>query len=162
MGAEVLALKPDVIVTGPPAAFAFAPGGVYPIRTVPVVFTAVSDPVGAGMVASLSRPGGNMTGLSSAGVEINTKRLELLNEAVPGVRRIAVLAHPGHSLYDRMVKGVRATAQALNIELQIIDVGLTDSLDMAFEAMARARAGGLIVCKVRISSASGSGSWTSR
>src|SRR4029450_13640367 len=93
LAADLVALKVDVIVVG---------GGTRPTlaamqatRTIPIVFTGVGDPVESGLVTSLARPGGNVTGLSSLGPELVGKRLELLKQAVPGVSRVAVLFLPG-------------------------------------------------------------------
>jgi len=87
IAAEMERLKVDVIVACSACAFLVAPSGAAPVRGIPIVFVAVSDPVAAGMVASLARPGGMMTGLSYQGIELNVKRLQMLKEALPGVTR---------------------------------------------------------------------------
>src|SRR5262250_2511668 len=96
IAAEVERLQPDVILACAPCAFRVAPNGPAPIRGIPIVFVAVSDPVGAKMVASLVKPGGNMTGVSYLGIELNVKRLELLKEAMPKVTSVGVLVLKEH------------------------------------------------------------------
>jgi putative tryptophan/tyrosine transport system substrate-binding protein len=151
IGAELAGLHLDVIVATSAAAFAFgdiqpglAAGQKHwsPIRTTPIVFVAVSDPVGAGMVRSLARPGGNMTGLSYQGVELNPKRLELLKEAMPQLSRVAVLAYPTHPLRKKMVDEVEAVADRLGLQLVVhdVDTGGPELLDSAFDAMAQEKA----------------------
>jgi putative ABC transport system substrate-binding protein len=111
--AEIVKLKPDVIVATGPAAVLYAPvaqqplGAPFwsPIRDIPIVFAGISDPVAVGMVPSLARPGGTMTGISYLGVELNPKRLQLLKEALPALTRVGVLVPSNHSLRDRMVRG---------------------------------------------------------
>src|SRR5262249_49918279 len=112
MVVEIVKLKPDVIVATGPAAFLYAPvpeapaGTPFwsPIRDIPIVFAGVSDPVAAGLVQSLARPGGTMTGISYLGVELNPKRLQLLKEALPALTRVGVLVPPNHPLHDRLVR----------------------------------------------------------
>ena len=113
--AELLALTPDVILANGTSA-------VGPLleatRTVPIVFVQVSDPVGAGYVASLARPGGNATGVSSLSYGIAGKRLELLREVVPSISRIAVLWNPGSPIMVIQEKETRAAAEVLGIEIR--------------------------------------------
>jgi len=148
ISAELAGLHLDVIVATSAAAFAFGdiPSDLAakqkhwsPIRTTPIVFAAVSDPVAAGMVKSLARPGGNMTGLSYQGIDLNPKRLELLKEAVPSLSRVAILAYPTHPLRKKMVSEVEAVADRLGLRLHVYDVdtGGSELLDSAFDAMAR-------------------------
>ena len=99
LAAELLALKVDVIVAGGTLA---ALAAKQATRTLPIVFAAVADPVGSGLVTSLARPGGNVTGLSVLLPELVGKRLELLTQAVPGVSRVAVLWQPGASANARI------------------------------------------------------------
>ncbi len=138
----------DVVVAIGPSAFLIAPFGPAPIRGIPIVFAGVSDPLGAGMVASLARPGGNMTGFSYLGVELNVKRLQLLKEAVPEMTRVGVLAATNHPLRDRMVKEVEAAARGLKVTSSVFMVATTDPatmIDAAFEAMAKERVAGVLV-----------------
>jgi putative ABC transport system substrate-binding protein len=138
ISAEVERLSPDVVLACAPCAFRVAPNGSAPIRGIPIVFVAVSDPVSAKMVVSLAKPGGNMTGASYLGVELNVKRLQLLKEAVPRIGRVGVLVLKGHPLRDRMVGLMEDGARALNVKLHFVDVASTPALQLeeAFEALA--------------------------
>ena len=146
LAAELVALKVDVIL---------AEGGTLGPRvamrvttTIPIVFIAVGDPVGSGLVTSLARPGGNVTGLSNIGPELVGKCLELLKQAVPGVDRVAVLWVPG-ALGERtdkdMLKGAEVAGRALGVQLQFVDARGLENFDRAFSDMTRARAGALTV-----------------
>src|SRR5262249_56725185 len=141
--AEIVKLKPDVIVATGPAAFLYAPvpeapaGTPFwsPIRDIPIVFAGVSDPVAAGLVQSLARPGGTMTGISYLGVELNPKRLQLLKEALPALTRVGVLVPSNHPLRERMVREVEGAATSLGVKLQLLEVATTDppeQIDHAF------------------------------
>jgi len=116
--------------------------------TIPIVAGAMGDPVGDGLVASLARPGGNITGLTFLGPELVPKRLGLLKEALPKVTRVAALWHPG-AFGERttrdMLKGTEAAARALGVQLQLVEVRGPDELDRAFSTMAKERADALIV-----------------
>jgi len=119
-------------------------------RTIPIVFTAVADPVAMGLVASLARPGGNVTGVAhQVGLEIDGKRLELLLEAVPGVTRVAALQHGAFvsavPARIRRQQAVEAAARSLGVHLQIVEVDTPDELEGAFAAMTRAGAEALVV-----------------
>jgi putative ABC transport system substrate-binding protein len=146
LAAELVALKVDVIVTeaGTTAA---ALAAKQATRTLPIVFAAVADPVGSGLVTSLARPGGNVTGLSGLSAELVGKRLDLLRQAVPGVVQIAVLWLPG-ALGERtekeMLTGAGVAARGLGVRLQFVEVGRDPAdIDRAFSDMTRARAGAL-------------------
>ena len=115
--------------------------------TIPIVMVGVGDPVGSGLVASLARPGGNVTGstYSGAGMEIYAKQLELLVETVPKVRRVAILSNPtnpGHPLWMREIKGA---GRSLGVQLQFLEARGPAELDGAFAAMAKDRVGALLV-----------------
>ena len=145
LAAELVALKVDVIVTGStPAALA----AKQATRTLPIVFVAVGDPVGSGLVTSLARPGGNVTGLSNLAPELVGKCLELLKQAVPGVSRVAVLWQPG-AVGERtekdMLKEAEVAARALGVRLQFVEARGPEDFDRAFSDMTRARAGALTV-----------------
>ena len=146
LAAELVALKVDVIVAagGTPAALA----AKQATRTLPIVFAAAADPVGSGLVTSLARPGGNVTGLSTLAPELVGKRLELLKQAVPGVSRVAVLWQPG-AVGERtekdMLKEAEVAARALGVRLQFVEARGPDDFDRAFSDMTRARAGALTV-----------------
>jgi ABC-type uncharacterized transport system substrate-binding protein len=146
LAAELVALKVDVIVTGGSTIAALA--AKQATRTLPIVFAAAGDPVTSGLVTSLARPGGNVTGLSSLFPELVGKRLELLTQAVPGVSRVAVLRLPG-ALGERtakdMLTGTEVAARALGVGLQVVEARGSDDFDRAFSDMTRARAGALTV-----------------
>ncbi len=145
LAAELVALKVDVIVApSTPAALA----AKQATRTLPIVFAVAADPVASGLVTSLARPGGNVTGLSILAPELVGKRLELLTQAVPGVSRVAVLWQPG-GLGERtekdMLKGAEVAARALGVRLQFVEARGPADFDRAFSDMTRARAGALTV-----------------
>jgi putative tryptophan/tyrosine transport system substrate-binding protein len=145
LAAELVALKVDVIVVGnTPAAVA----AKQATGTLPIVFTGVGDPVASGLVTSLARPGGNVTGLSMLAPELVGKCLEQLKQAVPAVSRVAVLWHPG-ALGERteqdMLKGAEVAARALGVRLQFVEARGAADFDKAFSEMTRARAGALTV-----------------
>jgi len=115
--------------------------------TIPVVVPAMGDPVGDGLVASLARPGRNITGLTFLGPELAPKRLDLLKQALPKASRVAALWHPGASgerTTTEMLKATEAAARTLAIELQLVEVGGTDEFDRAFSEMTRNRADAFI------------------
>jgi putative tryptophan/tyrosine transport system substrate-binding protein len=145
LAAELVALKVDVIVAGgTPAALATKQA----TKTLPIVFTAVADPVTSGLVTSLARPGGNVTGLSVLLPELVGKCLERLKQAVPEVSRVAVLWQPG-GLGERtekdMLKRAEVAARALGVRLQFLEARGPADFDRAFSDMTRARAGALTV-----------------
>jgi putative ABC transport system substrate-binding protein len=146
MAAELVALRPDVIVTmgGMVAALAARRA----TGTIPIVMAGAADPVLRGLAASLARPGGNVTGLSSFGPEIAAKRLEILIEAAGKPARIAYLLHrsarslPTSSGY---VDGARALARAKGAELQTVEVDTVDDIEPAFAALARQRVDAVLI-----------------
>jgi putative ABC transport system substrate-binding protein len=146
LAAELVALKVDVIFAGGGTLSALA--AKQATRTLPIVFAAVVDPIASGVVTSLARPGGNVTGLSTLTPELVGKGLELLKQAVPGVSRVAVLWHPG-GLGERtgknMLKAAEVAARALGMRLQIVEARGPADFDRAFSDMTRARAGALTV-----------------
>jgi ABC-type uncharacterized transport system substrate-binding protein len=113
--------------------------------TIPIVFVAVGDPVGSGIVSSLARPGGNITGLSTLGTEIAGKRLELLKEIIPRLDRIAVLRNIINPVSGSMLKETQVAAQGLRVQLQIVEVRDPNEFENAFAAINRERAGALVV-----------------
>jgi putative ABC transport system substrate-binding protein len=117
-------------------------------KTIPIVFAAVGDPITDGLVTSLARPGGNVTGLSVLSPELVGKRLEQLKQAVPGVSRVAVLWQPGAAptrTEQEMLKEGEVTAQALGVRPQFVEARRPADLDRAFSDMTKARAGALTV-----------------
>jgi putative ABC transport system substrate-binding protein len=148
LAAELVALKVDVLFAsaGTPGALA----AKQATRTLPIVFTAVADPVGSGLVISLARPGGNATGLSILSVTPDSvgKGLELLTQAVPGLTRVAVLWQPGQlgEHYEgNLLKAAEAAGRALGVRLQFVEAQRPADVEKAFSEMTRARAGALAV-----------------
>jgi putative ABC transport system substrate-binding protein len=118
LAAELVQLKVDVIVaSSTPAALAVK----RVTTTIPVVFTVVGDPVGSGLVMSLARPGGNFTGLTNIAFDLDAKRLELLKEAVVKISRVAVLMDPNFQPHREGMKMLKASAQALSVELRSVE-----------------------------------------
>ncbi len=145
--AELIALKVDVIVTaGTPASLAVKKA----TTSIPLVMVAVGDPIGVGLVASLARPGGNSTGLTSIAPELEGKRLELLRQAIPKLSSIAVLWNPDNSFHVGSLKETRAAAQVLGIKVQVLGVRASDEFPAAFAAILRERPGALLVLADRI------------
>ena len=145
LAAELVALKVDLIVA--PTTLA-ARAAKQATETISIVFATVADPVASGLVTSLARPGGNVTGLSSLAPELVGKRLEQLKQAVPGVSQVAVLWEPG-GLGERterdMLKAADVTALALGVRLQVVEARGPADFDRAFSEMTRARTGALAV-----------------
>src|SRR6185503_1395217 len=132
--AELVALRVDVIVaaaTQPVHAAAAA------TKTIPIVMPNHSDPVGSGLVVSLARPGKNVTGLSILNPELTGKRLALLREAVPGLRRVAVLWNPSHQVHPSMLKESAAAAGALGLQLRTIEARGQADYERAFFTMTK-------------------------
>jgi ABC-type uncharacterized transport system substrate-binding protein len=107
--------------------------------------TGTGDPVGTGLVANLSRPGGNVTGLSSIGPDLNTKRLELLKETVAGASRVAVLFNGANPSNVAALKEVEIAGRALDVQIQSSDVREADGFERAFDAATRQRANAVLV-----------------
>jgi putative ABC transport system substrate-binding protein len=138
---ELVQSKVDVIVAQGAA--------LLPAKTatqsIPIVFGLSGDPVEAGFVASVARPGGNMTGVTLLALELVGKRLELLKEAVPRVSRVAVLANPEHPGEKRELEETRAAARSLGLTLQYVEVKRSADFDKAFDAINKDHADGLLV-----------------
>jgi len=145
LAAELVALKVDVIVAGgTPQALA----AKQATRTIPIVLTGAGDPVTSGLVTSLARPGGNVTGLSVLRPDLVGKCLELLKQAIPGVSHVAVLWHPGghgERTEENMLKEAEVAGRALGVRLQFVETRGPADFDRAFSEMTRARAGALTV-----------------
>jgi putative ABC transport system substrate-binding protein len=145
LAAELVGLNVDVILAGStPAALA----AKQATGTVPIVFAATPDPVGSGLVTSLARPGGNVTGLSLFAPELVGKRLELLKQVAPGVTRVAVLWQPGGQVERTekdLLRAAEAAARALGIQLQFVEARGPADIDRAFADMTKARARALTV-----------------
>src|SRR3989441_739954 len=129
--AEFVRLKVDVIVTNatPPVAAAKQATSV-----IPIVFAAAGDPVGTGLVASLARPGGNVTGLSIQQTDLAAKRLELLREVVPGLRRLAILANIGSAAAVLDMREVEATARTLGLDVATLEIRRAEDIALGFDA----------------------------
>ena len=143
--AELVGLKVDVIVVG---STGMALAAKQVTTTIPIVAAVMADPVRDGLVASLARPAGNITGLTFFAPSLIAKRLQLLREAVPGTYQVAVLSHPGvyseHTMRD-MLEEAEVAAQKLGMRLQFLEAKSPREFDRAFSAMTTAGASGLIV-----------------
>ena len=142
LAAELVRLKVDVLVPGS------TPGALAAKKataTIPIVMVMSGDPVASGLIASLARPGGNVTGVSFLGQELNEKRLELLKEAVPGATRVAVLVDPAYPNIGSTLKGMEGAARALGVQLRVLKVHDPSEFEKAFAAMSKERARALIV-----------------
>jgi putative tryptophan/tyrosine transport system substrate-binding protein len=135
--AELVGLKVDVIVTGGPVPTRATRDAT---STIPIVMTQVNDPVGSGFVASLARPGGNITGLSTLAPEISGKQLELLKEILPSLSRAAVFGTSTQPGNPRMLKEVEVAAGALAVKLQYVDILVPGDIESAFGAAVKGRA----------------------
>ena len=113
--------------------------------TIPIVITMTGDPVENGLVASLAHPGGNVTGVTTLGLVLSEKRLELLKEAVPGLKRVAVLSDPAYPDTGPTMKRLEGAAQTLGMQLRIVGVRDPSGLEKAFAAIRSDRAGALMV-----------------
>jgi len=142
LATELVRLKMDVIVTtaGPPSRAA-----KQATTTIPIVFTQVDDPVAEGLIASLARPGGNITGLSQIGPQLAGKRFELLKETFPKISRAAVLWTGGSQSSVAQFKETQVVAKAMRVQLQSLEVRRSDEFEDAFRAATTGRAGALIV-----------------
>ena len=142
LAAELARLKVDIIVaTSTPATLA----AKNATGDIPIVASNFGDPVELGLIESLARPSGNITGLSYIGVETFGKELELLNEIAPEVRRVAVLSNPANPYHAPAISNVKVAAQTLKVELQLLEAQDSKEFDGAFAAMSRERAGALLV-----------------
>jgi putative ABC transport system substrate-binding protein len=145
--AELVAAGVELIVTaGTPAAFAVKNA----TPSVPCVMVAVGDPVGTGLVTSLARPGGNLTGLTSIAPELEGKRLALLREMVPTLSHFAVLWNPANPFHVAAEQGVQASAEVLRMKVLSLGVRTSEELDAAFAAMLANRPGALVVLADRV------------
>jgi putative ABC transport system substrate-binding protein len=131
-----------IVASGPTASFAARAA----TTTIPIVFLVSNDPVQLGLVASLSRPGGNMTGINILNSELASKRLELLRDLLPRVGRIALLVNPADaSLSETQVKDVNAAARSIGLKIEVHNADTSAEIDAAFEAMGRDRPDAVIV-----------------
>jgi putative ABC transport system substrate-binding protein len=142
LAAELVRLKVDIIVASATPTIVAAKRAT---STIPIVMAAVGDPVGSGLVASLARPGGNVTGLTLMSTELAGKRLQLVRELLPKATRVAVLAYRGPSGTLLFLEQMRAAAQQTGVQLVVQEVSEAGELRGAFAAMQRERAQALIV-----------------
>ena len=142
LAADLVDCRVDVLVasSGDPAAYA----AKNATSTIPIVFTS-GDAVGYGFVASLARPGGNLTGLSFLNPELNPKRFELLFELVPQAKVIALLVNPNSSSLEHVLRAVQEAAKPKGLQLHILKAGTESEIDAAFAALVQRQAGGLVV-----------------
>ena len=140
--AELVRLKVDIIVSAGPSVTRAAKAAT---TTIPIVMAQDSDPVGSGFVASLARPGGNITGLSTLAPEISGKRLELLKEIVPRLSRVAIIGSSTEPSYAQVLKEIELAAGALKLKLQLLNVRDAKDIETAFQAARKERADAILL-----------------
>jgi putative ABC transport system substrate-binding protein len=141
IAAEFVRLKVDVIITAGSA----VPAAKQATASIPIVFAVANDPIGSGLVATLARPGGNVTGLSIQAPDLAGKRLELMREVLPGVRGLAIMANAGYPAAMLELAEMETTARALGIDVSRLEVRRADDIAPAIEAL-KGRADALYVC----------------
>jgi putative tryptophan/tyrosine transport system substrate-binding protein len=139
--AELVRRQVAVIVANSPGVQAVKAA----ITTIPIVFTTASDPVQIGLVASLSRPGGNVTGVTQLYVEVMPKRLELAHELVPTATIIAALVNPTNPNTETILRDLQAAARILGVQLHVLHASTERDLDTVFATLAQLRAGALVI-----------------
>ena len=143
LASELVGLDVDVLVAVVTQAALAAQKAT---RTIPIVMVGVGDPVGTGLVASLARPGGNVTGTSSVAADVVGKQLELLRQVLPRVSRVAVLWNPTNLAFQqRQLAEAKAAASKLRMQLQVVEARTADDLERAFTVLARPRPDALLV-----------------
>jgi ABC-type uncharacterized transport system substrate-binding protein len=143
MAADLVRRRVNVIVT--PDSVVTARAAKAATTTIPIVFGIGADPVELGLVASLNRPGGNLTGAARLSSELEPKRLQLLHELVPAARTFALLVNPGNPGADALTKAVQAAARTLGLSLFVLQASTDADLDAAFAMMAWLRTEGIVV-----------------
>jgi putative ABC transport system substrate-binding protein len=143
LAADLVRRQVTVIVTsgGTPSALAAKSA----TTTIPIVFSTASDPVAAGYVASLNRPGGNLTGITTLNVEVGPKRLELLRELVPTAATIALLINPTNPAAETELRDLQTPIRTLGLQLHVLRASSERTIDDAFAALVQLRAGGLLI-----------------
>jgi putative tryptophan/tyrosine transport system substrate-binding protein len=141
LAADLVLRQVAVIVANTPA----APLAKAATTTIPIVFLTSADPVETGLVASLNRPGGNLTGVSMLNVELGPKRLELLHELVPSATTFALLVNPKHPAADQLSRDLQTAARLLGLQLHVLHASTDGDFDLAFAALRQLRAGGLVI-----------------
>src|SRR5712692_7602138 len=142
LAADLVRSKVDIIVAQSGAATQAAQQAT---RTIPIVMSLSNDPVGSGLVASLARPGGNVTGLTIIAPDLAGKQFQLLKEVIPKLSRVALLTNPANPASAPFVREAEAAARALGVRLQTLETRNPQEIDSAFAAMTRERAGALLV-----------------
>ena len=142
LAADLVGRKVDVITTGAIPATRAAKGAT---STIPIVFLTGTDPVEDGLVTSLARPGGNLTGVSVLNVELMPKRLELISELVPDAKTIALLVNPNNTNAGRIIGDVQEAARAKGMQLHILKAGSEGEVESTFASFVQLRAGALVV-----------------
>jgi putative ABC transport system substrate-binding protein len=142
LAADLVGRKVDLIMASSPPSALAAKGAT---STIPIVFRGGSDPVGDGLVASLARPGGNLTGVFLVAGELTAKRLELLSELVPRARVIALLVNPNNSTAERIIRDVQEAARAKGLQLHVLKASSESEIDTAFASLVQRHAGALVV-----------------
>jgi putative tryptophan/tyrosine transport system substrate-binding protein len=142
LAAELVRRQVAVIAAGN---FASALAAKAATTTIPIVFVVAAVPVRLGLVASLARPGGNLTGINFFNVEVTAKRLELLRELVPGATRVAVLVNPANPATETTLRDVEPAARAMGLQLQVLKAGTSREIDAAFATFVRERPDALFV-----------------
>jgi putative ABC transport system substrate-binding protein len=143
LASELVRTSPDVIVAGFGTLAAQAAQAAT--ETIPIVFASVGDPIGAGIVKSLNRPGANVTGITPQGTETGGKRLQMLEELVPGIRILAVLMNPETPFSMLALQELRVAADARGQRLEVFEIRSTDQLSHIIEFTARSGATGLVI-----------------
>jgi putative ABC transport system substrate-binding protein len=142
LAAELVQLKVDIIVAGTAPAPEAAQRAT---STIPIVMATHVDPIGSGLVASLAKPGKNVTGVSTVGPELVGKRLQLLKEVIPGISRVAVLSNPTDTTQALLLRDAQVAARSLKVRLQVLEARAPSDFVGAFSAMTKDRARGVIV-----------------
>jgi putative tryptophan/tyrosine transport system substrate-binding protein len=142
LAAELVQLNVDVIVAGTAPAPEAAQRAT---STIPIVMATHVNPIGSGLVASLAKPGKNVTGVSTLGPELAGKRLQLLKEVIPGVSRVAVLSNPTDTSQANLLRDAQVAARSLKVHLQVLEARAPSDFTGAFSAMTKERAGGVII-----------------
>ena len=151
LAADLVRLRVAVIAT--PGSTTAAAAAKSATTTIPIVFSGGGDPVQTGLVASLNRPGGNVTGVSSMSGELGTKRVGLLQELVPRAARLAVLVNPNNPLAEAFVADIRAAAPAIGRQIEVVTASTSRDIDTAFATLVQKRADALVSVPTRCSSA---------
>ena len=142
LAADLVGRKVDLIMaSSPPSALAAKSA----TSTIPIVFRSGADPVGDGLVASLARPGGNLTGVSVLADELTDKRLELLSELVPRAEVIALLMNPNNATAERVIRDVQEAARTKGLQLHVLKAASESEIDTAFTSLVQLHAGALVV-----------------